>query len=511
MAIGSKYNMALMACAALLAGCALIWLTMLFTYSINADNAVLIEFARRMLAGGSYGIDYIDTNPPYNIFLYVPVVLLSYIGIPVYHGIIIFTLALLALSCWLSWRILKAFDFISQEERIVFLGAFVLSAIAMGHIAFGERDQIILFAVLPMILAQFAINSDIKIPRGVTITSTIFGAALILIKPHYGLMPTLMIAARLLSKQNVKSLLKPDFIILALSVIFYAALNFVFYKSYWTDILPYLYNAYLFFPAVDNIYTLYFKIAAAGCAGLFWLSFQPAQKEKKYFLLMLTVATISLLVAYMVQYKGFYYHLLPALSLGVASLALMVLPQKTPQGKSVYALCLCAVLLMANFPPKLKYPSHEDYKSLPFVKSIEGCTEPCNMLINGQTLSGPFETSAYTGAFQSTRFSSIWFEAEFACGEQMDYFDTYSTMLAEDFARYKPQVVMLFRDHEKCFGKDIKPKKFEKLFSKNPAFSKEWQNYHFDHALTFNRRVYFGNTSLDFDMPMDFDIYKRKN
>ena len=146
MAIGSKYNMALMACAALLAGCALIWLTMLFTYSINADNAVLTEFARRMLAGGSYGIDYIDTNPPYNIFLYVPVVLLSYIGIPVYHGIIIFTLALLALSCWLSWRILKAFEFISQEERIVFLGAFVLSAIAMGHIAFGERDQMTLLA-----------------------------------------------------------------------------------------------------------------------------------------------------------------------------------------------------------------------------------------------------------------------------------------------------------------------------------------------------------------------------
>ena len=55
------------------------------------------------------------------------------------------------------------------------------------------------------------------------------------------------------------------------------------------------------------------------------------------------------------------------------------------------------------------------------------------------------------------------------------------------------------------------PEKFETLFSKNAAFAKEWQNYRFDKALTFNRRVYFGNTSLDFDMPMDFDIYKRKN
>jgi hypothetical protein len=476
-----KYNPALIACTALLAGCALLWIAMLFTYSINADNAVLIEFARRAMAGGQYGADYIDVNPPYNVFLYVPVVLMSYIGIPVYHGVILFTLALLALSCFLSWRILERFVFLSREEVITFIGAFVLSAIAMGHIAFGERDQIIGFAILPMILAQFAINSNIKNSKPVTIISMIFGAALILIKPHYGLMPSLMIAVRLITKPSISSLLKADFLVLALCVVGYGALNFVFYKDYWTDILPYLYNAYLFFPAVDNIYTLYFKIAAVGCAGLFWLSFQPQQKEKKYFMLMLTCTIFCLLVAYVVQYKGFYYHLLPAMSLAVAALALMALPQKPLPGKAVYALALCAVLLMGNFTPKFKYPSHSEYTSLPLAQAIKDCPEPCNILIDGQTLSGPFENSAYMRTFQSTRFATLWFEAEFSCGEQMEFFDRYSTMLAEDFARYKPEIVMLFRDPDKCFGKDMKPEKFEKLFSKNPQFAKEWQNYSFEY------------------------------
>jgi hypothetical protein len=499
---------AMIACAGFLAVCIATWLYFLFNYNINANNALLIEFARRMVEGGKFGLDYIDTNPPYNIFLYAPVVWLSYLGIPIYYGVTIYTFGLLAVSCFLSWKILKNFSFLNLCDCQVFIGAFAIASISMCTIFFGERDQIILFGLLPFVLTQYAFNTNTKLDQKLSIPSLLFGAGLILIKPHYGLVPTLMIGARLYTQRKISSFLKSDFIILSLAVIGYIIMNITLFPTYWSEILPYLRKGYIFIAATDNMFSVRFLILAGITAAMFWASLDQRDKNRKNFQLMLSTLLAGLLIAYYTQYKGFYYHLLPAMIFGFAAVSFMLLPRKNFPGKTIFWLAIGTLFLMSNFPPKPRFPTHSQYVQLPLSAALSECDKPCTFLIDNQAIFGTFETSAYTNAIYGSRFSSFWFETDFACGQNMEFFDQYAAMVAEDFKRMKPQIVILYRDSDACPDGQA-PIPFEEVFAKNNDFKNEWALYSKQAPLTFNRRVYFGSTTTDFDYPMEFDIFRR--
>lgn len=499
-----KAKAAISTAAILIAAAGAYWLYYLFTYQINADNAVLGEFAMRIIGGGRYGFDFIDTNPPYNIYLYVPVALLASIGIPLYHGMTLYGLAALTLSSALTWNILKHFTFITAPERITFLTAYIIANLAMSSIFFAERDLLIFNALLPFVLSQFALNNNIKIGKAVQIIALIFGAALIMIKPHYGLMPALMIGARLTSKPKLSSLLKPDFFALAAAVLIYTGINALFFASYWREIFPYLSETYLFHKAAALLIP-FFRITTLAVIGILSAAFFYADTRKKSFILMLGTFIASLMAAYLAQYKGFFYHLLPAMMLAFATASMMIWPKKPAA-----ALTLGTLLLLWFFPARPNFPTHQNYADLPLAQALNDCEKPCTFLLDNELLFGAWETALYTGSTNATRFSSFWFEPQLACSKNLDHFDQYSQKIAEDVARYKPQVIILHRDLENCAGQDHPPEPFETLFSKNAAFKTEWARYRFDHTLELNRRLYFGDTTMDKDHIMRFDIFRRK-
>jgi len=89
------------------------------------------------------------------------------------------------------------------------------------------------------------------------------------------------------------------------------------------------------------------------------------------------------------------------------------------------------------------------------------------------------------------------------------YIDKYAIMVAEDFSRYKPDLVFLGNipidvdENETSFD-------FVDFFSANAAFRKEWEHYAKTGTIDINRRIYFPKTALDKDHVVTYDIYRRK-
>lgn len=516
---GSEVRNNPLAAAALIftALCVSAWLFFLLRYSINPDNAVLTEFARRALLGGQFGIDYADTNPPYNIFLYAPPALLSLAGLPAQCGIALYGLALLGLGIFLCAKLLRTFEFLSPPDRAIFLGAFAMAALAMSGPAFAERDHLIIFGLTPFLLAQFAFAENIKTPKTATLASLIFGAALVLVKPHYGLAPAAMIAWRAAKSKSLSQILRPDTLILSIAVLSYAALNAVFFKSYWTDFLPYLGKNYIFAGLGGPLISLQAKILIGGMATLAYLSRMLGDTPKRRLLTALAAASACMFVAYLAQYKGLPYQLIPALILCFTALCLALAPAKSFPAKTPATLAMAALFLMTIFPPKPSFPTHEQYKNLPLSAALKDCKTPCTFLIDGPSLFGTFETATYNGGFNATRFSTFWFETDLACGRNIAELTPYARMVGEDLARHKPEILILYRDENPCAPPadpneaSPMPKPFGQAFAVDGTFSAEWKNYRFERSITLNRRDYFRGTPLDYDHDLTYDIFRRSN
>lgn len=496
-----------------------------FSYSINPDSAVLMEFARRFLEGGRFGVDFFDVNPPLSILIYVPAVLLGGLtGLPAYYSVVVYILALSVLSAALTWKTLRSFPFLGKEETDFTAAAFFLSGLYVTNIFFGERDHIIALGLMPLLLTQFAIAKSCKIPRAVFYTSCVFGAVVILIKPHYGLMPAMMLLHRAWKEKSPGALLRADFIIITAALAAYALLCITMFYDFTLNDLPDAVRLYATRSSPGLANTL---MPAMSVFALLMIAsaLSPLTGEKKSIALMLTLASFCLLIAFVTQIKGYYYHIIPAYMFMLTTLVLLGTEfAKTGLPKLVFTIAAPAALLLV-FPASWGYPTHAGYKELPMAKMLENCPEPCTFFAVNEFAFMVYETAVYKNATHASRFPSLWFQPPLTCGyaaveknypgvmsrEKLDhYFNKYTAMMADDIDRYKPSLIAIIRSDDACPDGSTMPFDFVSFFSKHPGFKAAWGNYKFDKEFSFDRRDYFAGTSADFSHMMTFDIYRRQ-
>lgn len=491
-----------------------------FQYSINADNAALLEFARRLLAGGISGVDFYDPNPPLSILTYVPAVLLAEIyGLPLWHSLTLYGLALIVISALLSCLILRRFTFLEKEEASLITAMFLIGAVFIGNIFFAERDHLIAIGLLPLLLAQFAINKKYAIPAAVLYPALVLGAVAVLIKPHFGLMPVLMIAHRALQERKLKSIFKIDFIILAIATLAYGAICFIFFRDYIFSQLPDAMNFYVQLTSPESLKTLLIPAASAATLLMVATLIFCSPGPKRDLVLTLNIAAFCFIIAFAAQLKGFYYHLIPAiLFLFVAVTALLA---KILKNYRPLLLVWLPLALLIFTPVRPAFPTHEEYKSLPLSQILSGCVQPCSFLVVNDHAFMAYETALYSNSFHASRFISLWFEPMLACGyaghnpaltgSELDRLYTkYARMVTEDIERYNPSVLILTKTPDICPDDHELPFDFGEFFGNYEPFANEWRNYRFDQEIQFDRTLYFAGTSADKPHMMNFDVYRRR-
>lgn len=482
-----------------------------FLHSINYDIAWLSTGAERLLRGGGMLADVYETNPPLSVLIMTPPALAHMIfQLPLPFGAIIYTTALLALSVAAVHAIVRQWPFMGERDALYFTALYALAAAIFPSVDFGERDHLTLLGLMPFLLAQISLTYGWEIPRRMKGPVFIAGTILILLKPHHGLLPTLMLLHRMIRKRSLAAVLRaPDFLCLAAGTIIYAGILWIFFRDYTAHILPDVISIYL--PLREFLAGKILFYAFMVLAFVIFAAALPLPRAQKGFTLWLLFAAAVSLIPYGVQGKGYWYHFVPALAFyfcGVMMLLRFALAHYFPQ-RNFFLLTGAAAIAVcyAVMPLNIKYPLHGDYKNFEITKIVESCPEPCTFFIFNKDIGIIHPTAVYTGRSHASRFPSLWFLPGILAGED-SLKEKYQQMVADDFERYAPGIVLIGKFTVRNGG----PENFNfvEFFSQNPDFAHLWQNYEFEKTITVNRRDYYRGTALDYDDMLTFDVYRRK-
>jgi len=357
----------------------------------------------RLLSGEAMASAYYEVNPPLSILYHIPPVALGKIlPIPLHYILFFYFTGLIAVSAFALNSIMKRWPFLEQSQRYIIISAYLAANTIFTTIAIGERDHIVLLGLAPFLAAQLSLTWGYALPRKLLWPAMICGALAVLIKPHFGLLPTCLLLHRMAAHKIFWRILKaPDFQVLAIGTLSYIAIVWFFFRDFITIILPdvlalYVTNKDYETALPELIMHTYLFLVFLGIEAFF----SPLKGAQKRLLLLFYAAALLCLIPYAVQMKGFYYQLLPAMGFFFCGFAMTLhsyCQTYMAKFKNLTVIVILAVFILAyiNRPLLMDYPTHRDYQKLPLTKEIVQCTAPCPYFIfHGKSASSASSVSA---------------------------------------------------------------------------------------------------------------------
>jgi hypothetical protein len=292
---------------------------------LNFDASWLIKAANKLLNGGHYYTDFIDANPPFSLYLYIPAVLLAKIcHINFALAFKIYTFAIAAGSIYLCHILMRhIFDSTGIRIHYILLVVIAFVFILMPAYSFGEREHFTMMLTLPYLflldlrLLNKSINFYLILLIGLAAG---IGFA---IKPYFLLT---LIACELYfmcKKRSLFACVRFETILIGAVILLYLISIFIFTPNYMHKILP---LSYLYFVSARA------SRVAAFLQGtiIFWLIvlgvYFLLHKRLRYKSLaeIFIFASIGYLITYFIQGTNWYYHLLPILTIATLLMVLFL-------------------------------------------------------------------------------------------------------------------------------------------------------------------------------------------
>ena len=146
------------------------------------------------------------------------------------------------------------------------------------------------------------------------------------------------------------------------------------------------------------------------------------------------------------------------------------------------------------------------------IASCDGRGGACPFFIFNDSQGIVQETAYYARQPYASRFPSFWFlprlldpsAKNLTDAERQADFHRYAAMVADDFATYRPRLVLIGR-----FDVWHRPFDFVRYFGRDAAFAGAFAHYRPAGQMTLDRRIYTKGTELENEAAMPFDIYVR--
>lgn len=320
-----------------------------------------------------------------------------------------------------------------------------------------------------------------------------------------------------------------DFIALVILTLAYAAIIIFFYPDFLTVILPDVLNFYLHYDNPAAVYprAIQYGLFASVCLAA---SIVFQQRQEPPLLPFLFACALLCLFVFVIQMKGFYYHLLPMFAFLVPATALglyRVLSYFIGKETTILLPGFTAAVFIAAYiqrPLLPDYPTHQDYKNAPLTRFIEQeCAQPCSFFMTHENLEIVSQTAFYTGFPYATRFPAYWFIPGFnlqtsqpeniknsaAYRQKIESaHKRYADYVAQDLERYTPSLLLIMQNPPHT-PKEVSFDYFS-FFSISPAFKKISENYEKTGTFSTDRAYYFRDTKYDFEYMLTWDVYKKK-
>lgn len=489
------------------------WLWVQMNVALNTNHSWLTIAAARLIDGGTMVGDVYETNPPLSILLYFPVVFLHRIfAVPVEYAPYVFGLIGLALTTSAVWWLLKKWPGLDAHRHSVLVAAyFIGGAIMPSNLYFGERDEFVMWGLMPFAIAQILITDNMTLNKRIAFPVLFLSSLCIFIKPHYVLFPCLLFLHRLIMRRNLWFVVKDiDCQAIIAAGAFYAAILAIFFMDYMTQILPEFIKYYLNYENTD-VWNLFIQNVQA-ILVVFFVSFLPdfQKGDRKIISLLLAGGIISFLLFY-IQGKGFEYQLIPAriftFCAAIYLIDCMMRGYLKPIASRYFMVVVMALIAYNAMPLKLNFPTHQEYAQLPLPKLAQSCAPDCSFFIFSENMEMIWQASIYSGAELASRFPCPWWlHYMLREGIENETRFRYTRYMAQDLGRYKPKILAIANNLK--FGKGDNFD-FVKFFSAEPSFAAEMKHYRKTRELKDNRGDYYTGTNLEFSVPINYDIYER--
>ena len=330
---------------------------------VNHDVAYFIQCAQVLIDGGAPYIGFVDVNPPLIVYLNVPAAYaaraLHVSPVTTFHLFVVILLAASTLAIARLLRHLRAAP--AAAERGILLAFWVAaSAYLWASTQFGQREHLFVLMYVPFLVLRVIRVEGASTPVSGTLAFVVGFAAGVgaCIKPFF-LIPVIAVEALLwIWHRRTRALFAPEVIALVIAGLAYAGhfallpaeVRHAFFGR-WVPLIRAGYAAY------DVPGWMMWNIAAGDpfvvlCVVIMAFSLWFAVRARTSYgtlLGALSVAGLTSMAGYLLQRKGWTYHLIPvwaASTLSVAAIvaqSLRAIPERLPRMRRDLALAAFAV------------------------------------------------------------------------------------------------------------------------------------------------------------------------
>ena len=464
--------------------------------TVNNDVAWYLYAAGTLLDGGvPYDDIFFDVNPPLMLYLSVPGVLAARLsGLFVVDAYFLYVFAVVALSLWLTWRVLCRLGEDQAALRRGFLTVAFFVLVVLPAADFGQREPMMITLAMPYFALAVLRASGRPCPVGFAVLIGGLAALGFAIKPHFLLVPLLLEIYRLSYSRDPRSVFRAETLSLAAGVALYLASIVIFTPDYLSRVVPFaleVYNA-----AYRNRLAFVMDRPEAWLLPAALIAHGLTRRRQRFTVAgdIFLVASLGFFAAYLAQMKGWNYHIYPTRAMLVMALGLVVAgaladSREVPAGGSrrrfplLITLAAIAVLAGLSLRPLVLIGYHNPYfdRLLPIVR--EHAAGKAIYFISSNTWTG-FPLVIYAGVEWSSRAASLWLlpgyarardSGEMSAGLRDIERYTIDTVVA-DLTAKPPAVILLDERREKPWygGIDFD---FIVFLSTDPRFVAIWRDY----------------------------------
>jgi hypothetical protein len=386
-----------------------LWLQ-LSTYP-NHDVAWVLWGAREMLGGAKFGKDIIEPNPPLAWYLSMPTTALAkWLGVPLdwtFRGAVAIVGAVSAAS--VAWL---ASDHRSYSSRIALCTIAAVSLLLLPGREFGQREHLLAIAILPYlgVAARRMAGSRVPSPTIQLLVGIIAGVGLAL-KPYFVCVPVLVEIGLLTLGAQRPRLLRAENVGVAAVFVTYAVWSLAFEQNYLLQVAPLASEIYWSFnlPFPQIIPPLAVQLAVAAPLMI------VAGQKRDPLGLVTTLAWSGFAASYLIQQKGYGYHLLPVVVGTFLLLGCVLTNREVSRPMRASAALLALIFASSSFSPVLQWWRINKPGGLRSIeigrllKSIDHHATNGRFLVVAVHPYPAFPTAIYTSAQYTSRTNSQWF------------------------------------------------------------------------------------------------------
>jgi hypothetical protein len=427
----------------------------------NTDVSWLITLCEKILNGERPYIDFIETNPPASIYVYMlPVIVARAFSIAPEIVTDSFIFASAAVSLWLSVAIARTANLFDRAVVFQLAALFAAIFLLLPAQTFGEREHIAAIFFLPVLALSAARASGQAVPLWFVLAAGICAGIIAIIKPHFVITIVIVAAAAAWSARNWRVFLALENWIAGAMFAAYGLLVYLAFPVFAEKILPLVAEIYV--PIRSPLWKFLIHFGTPICAAIVLLIFLMKGRgvlRAPYSLLF--AASLGFSFSYYSQMKGWAYHAYPMLAFALAAaviafakrwpLAAEASEERNERAKRIASAFSIALLAGATF---LWMNFAIDMRALrdPIAKAV---TNPKVLAITSDIAVGHPLTRALNGTWVG-RVCGQWIatgakilkleEKNEALRRRYDELEAYDrNMLIEDIRRAKPDIILVDR------------------------------------------------------------------